>query len=798
MIIYLGESTVKDKSLEMLEFPRVKQILAGYTAFAVSREMAEALAPSTNAAQISKWLKESAEARHLLSLEPDLSVGGIFDIREPVVLAARGKVLELLSLLDIQRTLTAIRFLHNKLGHLAGEAPLLAEFNRKIETLPQLEKTIGRCISPAAELLDTASERLEEIRRLIKEKRAQISSRLDTLIKSPETEKYLQEPLITEREGRYVIPVKVELRREMKGIVHDISNTGATAFVEPMVIVDLGNELRELVIEEQHEVERILGELSAAVGAEEVTISLDLKLVAEIDFTLAKARYAERFRAVEPNLCGVKGEGDSASAERVFRLINARHPLLKGTPVPLTIEIGKDFNGLVITGPNTGGKTVALKTIGLLALMAQAGLPIPAAEASCLPIFDSIFADVGDEQSIETTLSTFSWHMGNIVRILKDSTDKSLVLLDELGTATDPGEGAALAQSILLKFIRCGTMVVATSHFNELKAFAHSTPGLQNASLDFDSVTATPTYHLTVGIPGGSNAMAIAAQLGLPEEVIDGARERLSQGALEIEDLLRDLAADKQKLEALRSAAQKEKEEAENIRRQLQQEQQQFKEHEQNLLRETRSRLIRDGDELQSEIRDAMSELKKQCSKEKLEQAQKALNSMREQLKGQSWQPAQGTSDAKEETGFKIGDRVWLAGMNLQGTMLSEPDGNGQVEVQVGSTKVKIASENLERGKGPAKSTTVAQSIKAALPRRTAAMELDLRGKRADEVEVALDVYLNDASLANLPQARIIHGVATGTVRQIVRQFLASHPLVSSFRSGKREEGGDGVTIVEL
>jgi DNA mismatch repair protein MutS2 len=797
MLIYLQELKVKDKSLAMLEFPRIKQILAGYTAFAVSREMAEALVPSTNAARISHWLQESAEARHLLSLDPDLSVGGVYDIREPVVLAARGKVLELQSLLDIQRTLTAIRFLHNKIGRLAAEAPLLSEINHQITPLPQLEKDIGRCISPAAELLDTASDRLAEIRHLTKEKRAQILSRLDAMIKSPDNEKYLQETLITEREGRYVIPVKIELRREMKGIVHDISNTGATAFIEPMLTLDLGNELRELVIEEQHEIERILGELSAAVGAAEGTISQDLKLVAEIDVNLAKARYAQRFRAIEPALCGVEKKGEPASP-RVFRLVNARHPLLKGNIVPLTLEIGKDFSGLVVTGPNTGGKTVALKTIGLFALMVQAGLPIPAAESSCLPVFDGIFADIGDEQSIEQTLSTFSWHMGNIVRILKDSTAHSLVLLDELGTATDPGEGAALAQSILLNFIRHGTMVIATSHFSELKAFAHSTPGLQNASLDFDPVTAAPTYRLTVGIPGGSNALAIAAQLGLPEEIIQGARERLSQGALEIEDLLRDLSAEKQKMDALEAATLQEKEKAENIRRQLEEERRKMQEEEQKQLRDIRTRLVRAGDELQVEIRDALSELKKQRSQEKLEKAREALNSLRAELKGPSWQPEPETAGTGVETGFKAGDKVWLSGMNLRGTVLSVPDSNGQVEVQVGNTKVKIAPENLEKGEGPAGPTVLAGPVKADFPRRATSLELDLRGKRADEVEVALDAYLNDASLARLPRVRIIHGVATGTVRQIVRQFLASHPLVSSFRSGKREEGGDGVTIAEL
>jgi DNA mismatch repair protein MutS2 len=790
---------VKDQSLEMLEFPKVKEILAGYTSFAISREMALALRPSTDVERIIYWLKQSAEARHLLSIEPDISIGGVYDIRETVALAARGKMLELQSLLDVQRTLTAIRFLHNKLGRLAGEAPLLASISSKITPLPQLEKEIGRCISPAAELLDSASEKLGELRRLLKEKRLQILSRLDSIIKSPDNDRYIQEPLITEREGRYVIPVKIELRREMRGIVHDISNTGATAFVEPMTTIDLGNELREMVIEEQREVERILSSLSAQIGAEEVSISLNLKLIAEIDLALAKARYADHVRAVEPLISDLKGGSETRGPEfRLLRLINARHPLLKGRPVPLSIEIGKDFQGLVITGPNTGGKTVALKTIGLLSIMAQSGMPIPAAYESSVPVFDNIFADIGDEQSIEQTLSTFSWHMGNIVSILKESTEKSLVLLDELGTSTDPSEGSALAQSILLHFLQRDTMVIATTHFSELKAFAHATARLENASLDFDPVTLKPTYHLTLGIPGGSNALAIASQLGLPDEIISGARERLSKGSMEIEVLLADLMAQKQNLDALRNGIQKDKEEAEKLRNQLQEEKQTLKEKELQLLRETRERLVREGDELLKEIRDAIADLKKARSKEKVEQAQKALAAVREQLKGPSWQPTLVLPEEKNEPEFKVGERVWLKGMNLQGTVISTPDSNGQLEVQVGTSKFKLAQESLDKVDTQAGRPAVVTGPKTTLPRKVVSRELDLRGKRADEVEVELDAYLNDASLSNLSEVRIIHGIATGTVRQIVRQFLASHPLVNSFRSGKKEEGGDGVTIVEL
>jgi DNA mismatch repair protein MutS2 len=790
---------MKDKSLEMLEFPKVKEILAGYTSFAVSRELALALRPSTDAAQIESWMKQSKEARHLMIIEPDFSIGGIFDIREATLFAARGKILDLQTLVDIQRTLAAIRFLHDKLIRSAEDVPLMARTAAKIKILPHLEQQIGRCISPSAELLDSASERLSELRRQLKEKRQQILNRLESVIKSRDTEKYIQEGLITERDGRYVIPVKVEMRRELKGIVHDISNTGATAFVEPLVTIDLGNELREMVIEEQHEIERILAALSVSIGDEEEAISLNLKLSAEIDLLLAKARYAGRVKAAEPIISGIERKDESGASEpRILKLINARHPLLKGNPVPLNVEMGKDIKGLIITGPNTGGKTVALKTIGLLALMTQSGIPVPAAPESCFPIFDNIYADIGDEQSIEQTLSTFSWHMGNIVRILKDSTENSLILLDELGTSTDPSEGAALAQSILLHFLNQGTMVVATTHFSELKAFAHATPGLQNASLDFDPVTLGPTFHLTVGIPGGSNALAIAANLGLSNEIILAAKERLSKGSLEIETLLSDLMNEKMKLESLHKSIQKDKEEAEKLRVRLEEELRSFKEQEQDLLRETRTKLIHQGDELLKQIRDVMLELKKDKSKEKLELARKALSTVREELKGPAWQGARPKAGDGTEVSLDVGDKVLLRSMNLYGTIVSLPDSSGQLEIAIGNTKVRLTAENLEKSTATAKQPLFYPPAAGSTSRRTAAPELDLRGKRADEVETELDSYLNDAGMANLPSVRIIHGMATGVVRQIVRQFLANHPLVISFRPGKREEGGDGVTIANL
>jgi DNA mismatch repair protein MutS2 len=783
---------VDDKSLEMLEFPKIKEILAGYTSFSASRQLALNLQPSSDSAIISQLLKQSAEARHLFTLEPDFSIRGAVDVRELAQLAARSKMLEPQALVNIQITLAAARYVRNVLRKLAKELPSLWDIADPIVELPSLESEIGHCITPAGEIMDSASAKLGEFRHRLKETRQQLLDRLEGIMRSPKGKRFIQASFIAEREGRYVIPVKSESRKEIKGIVHDISNTGATVFIEPWTTVEMGNELRELVIEEQREVEKILLELSADVGAHEAEISQGVELLAEIDLILAKARFARKFKSTEPLI--TTGGG--------LRLINARHPLLKGKAVPLSVEIGQDYSILVITGPNTGGKTVALKTIGLLTLMAQAGMPIPASEESCIPIFDGVFADIGDEQSIEQTLSTFSSHMGNIVRIIGSSTEKSLVLLDELGTSTDPNEGAALARAILLHFLSQKTMAVATTHYSDLKIFAHTTPGLRNASLDFDPVTLAPTFHLTMGIPGGSNALAIASQLGLPSEIISAAREMLSRGTQEIEELLRDMMSEKQRMETLRIDLEKETSEAERLRVRLEREHKELKEREQNLLRETKSRVAEQADELQRQIRDTASELKKAKSQESIEQAKKTLAAVREQLKSEKWKTEPASEEVPGEAAeirIAVGDRVWLRDMELWGNVLSPPDSDGQFDVQVGQTRLRLNLDNVEKVMPPAgKTVSLAQVVKKDLSSKPRSYELDLRGKRAEEVEPELDAYLNDVSVANFREVRIIHGFGTGVVRQIVRDILASHLLVKSFRPGGKGEGGDGVTVVEL
>jgi DNA mismatch repair protein MutS2 len=793
-----------DRNLELLEFHKIREILAGFTSFSASRELALGLAPLPDEEDVRLRLRQSAEARRLLSLSPDFHIGEVVDIREMVKMAALGKVLEPKCLLEIQKTLAAARRAKSHLMDLPQELPLLSSLAGDIVAMGQLEKDIDDCFSPNGDLLDTASPKLASVRRRMRGVRQELLTHLQAIVTSPRGRKIAQEPIVTEREGRYVIPIKVECRRQIRGIVHDVSNTEATVFIEPWTTTETQNELRELVAAEKDEIERILKTLSAEAGAFQSEISGNIELIAEIDLALAKAGYAREARATEPIIVAA---GRSARAEGrepggVLRLVEARHPLLRKKAVPLSVEVGRDCSILVITGPNTGGKTVALKTIGLLSLMALAGLPIPAEAESRIPFFNSVYADIGDEQSIEQTLSTFSWHIGNIVNIINNATARSLVLLDELGTNTDPGEGSALGRAILLHFLSQETMTVATTHYTELKALAHSTDGMQNAALDVDPVTMAPTYHLTVGIPGGSNALTTASRLGLPAEIVSRARSMLSKSAQDIEALLTYLVTEQKNVESLRHSLEKELNEAEQNGADLKNRLRQLEEEKRRIIKQTRDQVVRQAAELQMEIRRAAADLRKEKSREKIEQAKKALTEAQEKLDAEVWQARPGVEMEEAEAGegpIASGDTVWLKEANVPSTVLSVFEERGLVEVQAGKVKMTLRLDGVEKripSTGEVK--TGGALIRREMSKSGVSPELDLRGKRAEEVEPLLDDYLNEASLCSLGQVRIIHGIGTGTVRQIVREMLASHPLVASFRPGEQGEGGDGVTIVSM
>jgi DNA mismatch repair protein MutS2 len=786
-----------DKSLEILEFLKIREILTGYTSFSASRDLAEALTPRQDYEQITLLLKQTAEARQLLNLDRGFAIGSVLDIREKAKLAAREGTLDTESLLEVQQTLAALHEVCRYFQEISGDFPLIWEIVGGIVELKQIEKDIGSCIDPAGEVLDTASPDLVNIRQQLRETRGQIQERLETILKSPRGQRILQEDVITEREGRYVILVKTECRHEIKGIVHDISNTGATVFMEPTVTVGLGNAMRELVIEERREIERILRLLSAEVGASCEEIMQNIALAAELDLILAKARYARKIKAVEPIITesASDSETDARTGNGILRLIDARHPLLGDKAVPFSLEIGRDFSILVITGPNTGGKTVTLKTLGLLSLMAQAGMPIPAAGESQIPLFDGIYADIGDEQSIEQTLSSFSWHISNVIRVIKGATGKSLVLLDELGTSTDPAEGSALARAIMRYFLTRGTLAVATTHYSDLKAFAYSTEGMENASLEFDPVTLTPTYRLTVGLPGGSNAMATAARLGIPEEIINDARGMLSQGSQELEGLLRNLMTEKELVVSLKRELETEREEYKRRNAELKVELQRLKDEESKAIREARDAIVRETAELNRQIRQAAAELRKEKTGAAIEQARRTLAEVREKLDSEAWQPKTGELVETDSEVIKVGDTVRVKEVGLTATVLAISEESREIEVQSGRTKMRMGLDNVVKIT-PAETTAPLTGTQPEV--RRAPLELDLRGRRADEVEPALDAYLNDAAQSNLNEVRIIHGIGTGTVRNIVRELLTRHPLAKSFRAGEHDEGGDGVTMVRI
>jgi DNA mismatch repair protein MutS2 len=779
------------KSLDMLEFPRIREMIAGYAAFSGGRELAAGLRPLKDHAAIAVLLDRTAEARELLALERNFSVGEVTDIREQAALAEKEGILEPAALLEVRACLAALHALKSSLKERAEDFPLLWDIADGIVELKQIEKDITSCIDPSGDVLDAASPALASVRRQLRDTRAQILERLEHFIQTPRGRRMLQEDIITEREGRYVVLVKMEYRHEVKGIVHDISNTEATVFVEPTVTVGLGNAIRELVIEEHREVERVLRILSAEIGAHAADIGRAIELAAELDLIVAKAKFARAVRAAEPHIVPPDAPENGAR----LKLVDARHPLLGEKAVPFSAELGHEYRILVITGPNTGGKTVTLKTIGLINLMAQSGIPVPAAPESRLPVFDGVFADIGDEQSIEQTLSTFSWHIGNVNRIVRQATPRSLVLLDELGTSTDPAEGAALARAILLYFQKRGTLAVITTHFTDLKAFAHATDGLQNASLEFDPVNLRPTYHLAIGIPGGSNAMATAARLGLPQEIIETARSYLSGGGQELETLLAGLMRERRTAAELRKQAEDERRRLEKQNAAVAKELERLRSEERRTIQQARDDIVREAAGLNREIKQAVSDLRKVKSTESVEAARRALAEVRERLEAGQLRPREDEEPATESETVAVGDTVRLREVGMTANVISLDEASREVEVQAGRTRMRLSLDAV---------TKVTQTTPQAPPRQVLPAtpapprQLDLRGGRADEIEPLLDSYLNDAARANLPEVRIIHGVGTGTVRAIVRDFLDGYPLVKSFRAGERDEGGDGATIVKL
>ena len=809
------------KHLETLEFPQILRRLARHASFSAGRDLVLALQPSPIVAQVRQRLQETREARHLLDAHGGMPLGGAHDVRPLVRNASRGAVLQPTDLLDIASTLRVGTRVQRLLGRLKGQLPLLADIAARIEPCQALADEIGRCISEQGEVNDHASAKLARLRRDMRIAHERLQDRLNRILANPRNAPYLQESLITQRGGRYVIPIKADFKGRIPGIVHDSSASGATLFIEPLSAVETTNRWRELQIEERKEVERILAELSALVADLADELAWTVEALAELDLILAKAHYANELVATEPRVVAFTSGGRRPGTDRkrhsennaasllhpgsVLDLRQARHPLLDPeTVVPIDVHLGDDYFVLVITGPNTGGKTVSLKTVGLMSAMAQSGLHLPVGDGSALSVFDGIYADIGDEQSIEQSLSTFSSHLTNIIRLLDHAGERSMVLLDELGAGTDPVEGSALARAILSYLLERRITTLVATHYSELKAYAHTTPGVENASVEFDLETLSPTYRMQIGLPGRSNAFAIAGRLGLSSQIVDLARDLVSPDELKTESLLGEIQ------QAHREATSARDEVVLGQRRMAEQERQlaarlaAIEAERASILGEARAEARRELSAVREEIEALRSEMSDSDSQGQaalgevwLAQAQARLAAQEELVRPAP--PPQQPEQTVLSGEVQVGDTVWIRGLNTTGQVISMEGGSS--EVRVGSFGVRVQCSELERRAqleaAPDESGRVPAAVLAG-SQPAPSLELDLRGQRVEEALPRVDKYLDDAFLAGMPLVRIVHGKGTGALRQAVREQLRAHPLVKSHRSGERGEGGSGVTVAYL
>lgn len=795
-----------EKSLHTLEFPKILDRLAGYAAFSASAELARALRPSADFDEVSRRQTRTREARHLLNHYAEVSIGGARDVRPLVERAARAGVLLGSELLDIKTTLEAARDLARFFERHAAEFPYLASLAARMPPPPGLIEAISRAISERGEVLDSASPRLAALRAEIKVAHERLLARLNALLNDPKIAPWLQENLITLRNDRYVLPLKAEAKGHLRGIIHDQSASGATLFVEPLAVVDLNNAWHELQLAARDEERRILAALSAQVGEHAEALITLVEALAEFDLALMCAKYAEDLRAAEPVLVPFQTTRPTHPGS-TLRLYRARHPLLDpDRVVPIDVVLDDQTFAVVITGPNTGGKTVSLKTVGLLALMAQAGLQIPAQSGSTLSLFEDVFADIGDEQSIEQSLSTFSGHVTNIVRILQRTTPRALVLLDELGAGTDPQEGSALARAILAHLVALPVTCLVATHYPELKAFAHATPGVVNASVEFDLQTLQPTYHLTLGLPGRSNALAIAERLGLPPEIIAAAREMLNPADLRAEDLLEEIHRQRDLARQARAEAEQARAEAEALRQELARRLEQIEEERRAILRRATEQAEAELEALRQEIERLRRELARaRLPLDEVKRAAEATAALQERAE-KAFSPAIAPITPPERPA--IGERVRIRSLGLEGTVVAQDD--DEIEVQLGNLRLRAALQDIQRPgqvepPPPASPTPRRRKLAPApaspgpsLIAPSPGLELDLRGQRAEDALVALERHLEAAYLAGLPFVRIIHGKGTGRLRQAIRQALGQNPYVATWERGLEGEGGDGVTIARL
>jgi len=798
------------KTLNVLEYPKILERLAGFCDFSASMDLARALSPTDSYDLAVSWLAETTEARKILSIQ-DVGIGAAHDIRAHADLAARRGMLDPQALLDVKSTLISCRDLKKTFERKTEEYPRLSQIALGLPDTYGLVDAITRILSERGEVLDSASPKLADLRRNLRVAQDRLMSRLQKYVTDAKTVSMLQEPIITQRDGRYVIPLRAEFKGRIKSIVHDQSSSGATLFVEPLPIVEANNEIRELQLAERDEERRILAEVSAQVGEHATELKYGVENLAALDLAFAKAKYAEELKASEPFLHKAtedkipKTEAEPRPLSSVIRLLDARHPLLDtDTVVPIDVDPASGTRAIVITGPNTGGKTVSLKTVGLLAVMAQSGLHIPSQSGSELPCFHSVYADIGDEQSIEQSLSTFSGHITNIIRILKVIDHHSLVIFDELGAGTDPQEGAAIARAILSHLLETGAMTLVATHYPELKTFAHSTEGVVNASLEFDIKTLQPTYHLTLGLPGRSNALAIAQKLGLPQTIIDSARAEINPLDLRADKLLDDIRKERNRTSREREKLEKARAKLETQTRELEKRLEKIEDER----RETIAKARAEGELEVAVLKQNIDSLKHQLKRARQPlDAIKAIEERIEKIEEEVEAPVErrrtedgGPSSVFRPPSLKLGERVTVGTLNAEGVVTAL--GESEAEVQIGTLRVRARYSELQRrgtaDNGP--QTTVRQRP-SVVHRPSAAspgMEVDLRGLMSEDALDKMERYMEQAYLAGLPFVRIIHGKGTGKLRQAVREALRGHEYVKSFEEGGEREGGDGVTIAKL
>lgn len=793
---------MNEKVLHTLEYNKILDQLTEYAFSADARSRCQKLRPITDRAQIEQLQQQTSDALSRLFKYGSLSFSGVTDIRDSLKRLEIGGALSAIELLRVCSLLESAKrakaFARSQEDNDQPDDSLTGLF-AGIEPLTPLCDEIRRCILSEDEIADDASSTLHSIRRSMRGMNDKIRTQMNSMINNTTTRSYLQDTVITMRDGRYCLPVKAEAKSLVPGMIHDQSSTGSTLFIEPMAVVNLNNEYKELQLREQEEIEVILAGLSNLTASYATQLLADYELLTELDFIFARAAFAQTYNGVAP-LFNDDGR---------IHIRKGRHPLLDPKKVvPIDVRLGEDFRLLIVTGPNTGGKTVSLKTVGLLTLMGQSGLHIPASERSELGIFDEVFADIGDEQSIEQSLSTFSSHMVNIIRILEQVNDRSLVLFDELCAGTDPTEGAALAISILSKLHLYGARIMATTHYSELKVYALSTPGVENACCEFDVATLSPTYRLLIGIPGKSNAFAISEKLGLPTDLITDAKGRISKSEGDFEDLIADLEKSRSTIEREQLEINQYKAEIESLKEKLEQKQERLDSSRDKILREANEQAY----SILKEAKDVADETIRNFNKYgKAGAPVSEMEKERTKLRGKMDKAAQKMSEQKKASvpnhnvpkKLRIGDSVKVISMNLKGTVHSLPNARGDLYVQMGILRSLVNINDLillEEDAAPGTKKfqkTSAGKIKMSKS-ASVSTEINLIGKTTDEAIPLLDKYLDDAYLAHLPSVRIVHGKGTGALRNAVQAHLKRLKYVKSFHLGEFGEGDAGVTIAEF